>query len=393
MTKNTMSLQRLKTLNRWTIALIVAAVAIAGGSLYYSISQFGQKPVKPVASAPVKQPVTALGRLEPVSEVVRVAAPTTLNNDRIAQLLVKRGDRVQAGQAIAILESRDRLQTSQLEAQERIRVAQAKLAQVKAGAKSGEIAAQKAEIARLEEELQGEIATQAATIARRQSEVNVALSEYNRYLALYREGAIAASNLDQRRLTLETAEAQLKEVKANRNRTADTLRAQINRARATLNQIAEVRPVDVQVAQTEVDQANAAAKRAKAELQEAYIRAPITGQVLEVYTKSGEAIAEEGIVDLGKTDQMEVVAEVYQSDIGQIHNGQVALITGEAFSGELRGIIRQVGLQVSQQKVFSNQPGQNLDRRVVEVRIRLNPNDSQKVASLTNLQVQVAIQP
>jgi HlyD family secretion protein len=55
--------------------------------------------------------------------------------------------------------------------------------------------------------------------------------------------------------------------------------------------------------------------------------------------------------------------------------------------------VRQVGLQVSQQKVFSNQPGQNLDRRVVEVRIRLNSKDSQQVASLTNLQVQVAIQP
>lgn len=393
MTKNSTSLKRLIVLNRWTIAFIIAATAIAGGSLYYTISQFRNKPAPPVISAPANEPITALGRLEPVSEVVRVAAPTALNNDRIAQLLVKRGDRIKTGQVVAILESRDRLQTALLEAQERVKVAQAKLLQVKAGAKSGEIAAQQAEMTRLEKELQGEIATQAATIARRQSEVNIALSEYNRYLALYREGAIAASNLDQRRLTLETAQAQLNEVKANRNRTADTLRAQINQAKATFDQIAEVRPVDVQVAQTEVDQANAAAQRAKAELQEAYIRAPITGQVLEIYTKSGEAIAEEGIVDLGKTDQMEVVAEVYQSDISKIHNGQSAVITGEAFPGELHGTVHQLGLQVNQQKVFSNQPGENLDRRIIEVRIRLNPKDSQQVASLTNLQVQVAIQP
>ncbi|KAB8330605.1 HlyD family efflux transporter periplasmic adaptor subunit [Scytonema tolypothrichoides VB-61278] len=386
-------LQRLKPLNRWMIALYVVGIAIAGGSLYYSFSRFGQKPAEPVASVPVNQPITALGRLEPASEVVRVAAATTLNNDRVAKLLVKRGDRVKANQEIAILESRNRLQTALLEAQERVRAAQAKLLQVKAGAKSGEIAAQKAEIARLEEELQGEIVTQAATITRRQSEVNVALSEYNRYLALYREGAFSASNLDQKRLTLETAQAQLSEVKANRNRTADTLRAQINRAKATLNQIAEVRPVDVQVAQTEVDQAIAAVKRAKAELQEAGIRAPITGQVLEVYTKPGEAIADKGIVDLGKTDQMEVVAEVYQSDIGKIRTGQSAVITGEAFPGELRGTVRLVGLQVSKQEVFSKEPGENLDRRVVEVRIRLNSKDSQQVASLTNLQVQVAIQP
>jgi HlyD family secretion protein len=128
-------------------------------------------------------------------------------------------------------------------------------------------------------------------------------------------------------------------------------------------------------------------------LKEASIRAPIAGQVLEVYTQSGEAIADEGIVDLGKTDPMEVVAEIYQSDIGKIRSGQSAIVTGEGISGELRGTVRQVGLQVSQQKVFSNQPGQNLDRRVVEVRIRLNSKDSQQVASLTNLQVQVAIQP
>ncbi|GAB4188692.1 MAG: ABC exporter membrane fusion protein [Coleofasciculaceae cyanobacterium] len=386
-------LQRLKPLNRWTIALLVTGIAIAGGSLYYSISEFGQKPAEPVPPAPTIEPITALGRLEPASEVVRVAAPATLNNDRVAQLLVKRGDRIQVGQEIAILGSRERLQTALLEAQERVSTARARLAQVKAGAKSGEIAAQEAEITRLEEELQGEIASQTAIIARRQSEVNVAQADYNRYLMLYREGAIAASNLDQRRLTLETAQAQLNEAKSNRNRTSDTLRAQINRARATLNQIAEVRPEDVRVAQTEVNQAVAAVKRAEAELKEATIRAPIAGQVLEVYTQSGEAIADEGLLDLGKTDLMEVVAEIYQSDINKIRTGQAAIITGEGISGELRGTVRQVGLQVSQQKVFSNQPGQNLDRRVVEVRIRLNSKDSQQVASLTNLQVQVAIQP
>jgi HlyD family secretion protein len=82
---------------------------VTGGSLYYSISKFGQKPAEPVASAPTIESITALGRLEPASEVVRVAAPATLNNDRVAQLLVKRGDRVQVGQEIAILDSRESL--------------------------------------------------------------------------------------------------------------------------------------------------------------------------------------------------------------------------------------------------------------------------------------------
>jgi HlyD family secretion protein len=376
------------------MAFIAVATAIVGASTYYGITQLRQvdRVAETINPAPAPETITALGRLEPISEVVQVSAPTTLNNDRVAQLLVKRGDHVQAGQIIAVLDSRNRLQTTLSEAQEQVKNAQARLAQVKAGARIGEIEAQQAEITRLEEELQGEIATQAATIARRRSELDLAQAEYNRYLSLYQERAISASDFDQRRLTLETATAQLREAQSNRNRTSDSLRAQISRARATLNQIVEVRPVDVQVAQTEVNQAIAAVKRAEAELREATIRAPIAGQVLEIYTKAGEAISDNGIIDLGKTDQMEVVAEIYQSDISKIRRGQKAVVTGEAFAKELHGTVQQLGYRVNRQSVFSNQPGENLDQRVVEVRIRLNPDDSKLVANLTNLQVQVAIE-
>jgi HlyD family secretion protein len=51
----------------------------------------------------------------------------------------------------------------------------------------------------------------------------------------------------------------------------------------------------------------------------------------------------------------------------------------------------KLGLQVTQQQVSSGTPGENLDRRIIEVRIRFTPEDSQRVAALTNLQVQVAI--
>ncbi|SRR5579883_517617 len=387
-----MTLQSLKTLNRSTFALIAVGIAVAGISFYYTRSFTGRESTEIAVTDPANESVTALGRLQPVSEVVGVAAPAALNNDRVAQLLAKRGDRVQLNQVIAILDSHDRLKAALWQAREQVKVAQARLAQVRAGAQSGEITAQQAEIIRLKEELQGEITSQTATITRRQAEVNVAQSEYDRYLSLYQEGAITASTLDQRRLSLETAQAQLREVQANRNRTAGTLRAQIKQARARLDQIAEVRPVNVQVAQAEVDQAIVAVKRAEAELEASYIRAPLGGQVLAVHTKAGEAIGALGIVDLGTTEQMEVVAEVYQTDIGKVRRGQSAVITSEAFSGELRGTVELVGLQVNQQDVFSNQPGENLDRRVVDVRIRLDDENSKRVASLTNLQVQVRIQ-
>jgi hypothetical protein len=37
--------------------------------------------------------------------------------------------------------------------------------------------------------------------------------------------------------------------------------------------------------------------------------------------QSGETVGNDGIVELGQTDSMEVVAEVYQTDIAQIQQG------------------------------------------------------------------------
>jgi HlyD family secretion protein len=384
-----------KPSNRWTLALIVAATAITSTIAFYGISQSRptSKPSELAEPAPTIRQITALGRIEPATEVVKISVPATLSNDRVANLLVQRGDRVKAGQVIAIMDSQNRLQNALLEAQAQVKVSQAELAKVQAGAKSGEISAQKAEIVRLQQQLKGEIATQQATIARWQAEARTANTDYNRYSSLYQQGAIAALELDQKRLARETAQAQLNEASARQEQSANTLQEQIRQGRATLDKIAEVRPVDIEVAQAGIDKEMAAVKKAKGDLAEAYIRAPTAGQILDIYTKPGEVVGSEGIVELGQTNQMQAVAEIYQTDIGKVRQGQQAIITSESFSEQLRGTVQLIGLQVIQQEVNSGEPGENLDRKVIQVRIRLNPEDSQRVANLTNLQVQVAIQP
>lgn len=350
-----MNLQLLsKPSNRWMLALIIIASTITAGIAYYGISQFVvEKPAEITQTTSTIESIVALGRLEPETEVTKVSVPATLSNDRVAQLLVKRGDRVQANQVIAILDSRERLQGALLEAEQQVAVAQAELAQVRAGAKSGEINAQQAEIGRLQAELAGESRRQQATLASLEAEVNNARSEYNRYQSLYQEGAISASQFDQRRLAFQKAQAQFNEGKANQSRMTDTLQAQIESAKANLNRITEVRPTDVQTAQAKVEQAIAVAQRAKADFRQAEVRSPQAGQILEIYAKAGEVVGEKGIADLGQTRQMRVVAEVYQSDIKKIRIGQQAVITGEPFSGELRGTVEEIGLQVSQQETFN----------------------------------------
>ena len=314
-----------------------------------------------------------------------------MDGDRLDRLLVTEGDIVKKGQVVAILDSRDRLSDELQQAKEQVKNAIAKLNQVIAGAKTGEIQAQQATITQLEAELKGGSETQNAAIARWQSEVRNANAEYNRFGQLYGQGAIASSNLDSKRLVAETAEAQLKEAIAIRNRNFSSLQAQISQAKATLNGIAEVRPVDVQAAQTEVKSAVTAVKGAQTALDRAYIRSPIAGQILKIHTHPGEKLSDDGIVEMGKTNQMVAIAEVYQTDIGKVRVGQQAVVTSQAFDGEIKGTVAQIGLQVEQQKVFSDRPGENLDRRIVEVKIRLNPEDSKRVAGFTNLQVQTAI--
>jgi HlyD family secretion protein len=420
-----------KPKNQGLITLIIAATAITGGIAIYGISNFGKMEKssvtesKPIVPAP--QIVTALGRLEPETEIIKLSAPLALDGDRISELLVKEGDNVKIGQVIAILQSRDLLKKSVIQSQQQVKVAKAKLAQIKAGAKSGEIQEQSAiverikaqyagdkqsqqeNIARISAQWEGDRIAQTATINKLTAELKNAESEYKRYEKLFSEGAISNSVIDGKRLNVETAKQtlsesqailnrinttankQLAEAKVALNRINATSNKQINESQGKLNSIAEVRPVDVQLAQTEIESAIANLNRAKTELEAAYIRAPMTGQIIKIHTRVGEKIGDEGIADFAQTNAMMAVAEVYQTDISKIKLGQKAIITSQGFTGELQGTVQQIGLQVKRQNIFGDQPGENLDSRIVEVKILLNPEDSKKVSGLTNLQVQTAI--
>ncbi|WP_347276584.1 ABC exporter membrane fusion protein [Coleofasciculus sp. FACHB-501] len=385
-----------KRLSRPLTLLAIAATLATGGVMAYTVwaGRMPQSSTTPstVISTPQIKTVTALGRLEPEGEAIALSAPTSAEGNRVEQLLVKEGDRVAKGQAIAILNSRDRLQASVMQAQEQVRVAQAKLDQVRAGAKTGEIQAQRSQIAQLEAERVGDLNAQAATVARLEAEVQNAQVEYQRYALLYQNGAVSASQRDSKRLTLTTAQKQLQEAQAARDRTRNSRQQQLNEARATLDQIAEVRPVDVQVAQADVRQALAAVEQAKANLEQASVRSPQDGQILKIYTRPGELISNDGIAEIGRTQQMFAIAEVYQSDIKNIRPGQMARVSSDSIDSELSGTVEQVGYKVLRQDIVNSDPSANIDGRIVEVKIRLDAGSSGKAARLTNQQVKVVIE-
>lgn len=250
---------------------------------------------------------------------------------------------------------------------------------------------------------------QKATVARSDAELRNAQADCQRYQSLYKNGAVSIQTRDSNCLKQETnrellleAQAnlnrivtsrskQIQEAKANLNRTIATQKRQIQSEGATLKAVAEVRPVDVEVAQTDLGNAQAAVKRAEAELALAYVRSPSSGQILKIHSRPGELVSNQGIADLGQTDQMYVRAEVYETDISRVKIGQRAIIKTDGVIKQLQGTVDEIGLQIGKKDVLGTDPTADADVRVVEVKIRLDAKDSQQVAGLTNLQVNVVI--
>ena len=133
---------------RWLAALgITSVMAMGTGVIYVTNSTPAPTPV----SQPLITKVNALGRLQPAGEVIKISAPSDPNGGgRVAELLVKEGKQVRAGEVIAILDNRYRWRANLKEAQQQVRVAKSRLAQVQAGAKQGEILAKKATVKNLQ---------------------------------------------------------------------------------------------------------------------------------------------------------------------------------------------------------------------------------------------------
>ncbi|WP_216634869.1 HlyD family efflux transporter periplasmic adaptor subunit [Gloeomargarita lithophora] len=375
----------------WGLAVLGG---LAGGWLMLPRPWVRVEPAPVVVVTPAT--VTALGYLEPASRVIQLTPPTPSDggqNSRIASLRVEEGDWVTQGQVIAVLDSQARLQAAYQEAAANLALAQANLAQVLAGAKPGEIQAQKERIQRLIAQRETERAAQMATVNRLQAEVDFATTERNRYRQLFREGAESQSLLDSKELNLKAVQNQLAEAQANLTRIERTVQKQIHEAQATLAQIQEVRSVDVQTAQAEIQIRQSALHKAQVNLEQTRLRAPFAGQILTVYTRPGEVVGTNGVVALGQTQKMTAVLEVYETEIRKVKLGQTVRLFADSINEPLWGKVTQIGVIIQRQNVINSDPSENIDSRVVEVRVELAPQSSQQVAGQTNLQITGEIQP
>ena len=340
--------------------------------------------------------VVALGKLIPKGEVIKLSVANA-EDSRVNQILVEEGDRVEAGQVIAILQGYENRQRDLEEAEKEVELAQARLAQVQAGdTKQAELAAQRANISRLEAQLRNETLERQAAIASAKAQLRQAQLNYDRNKSLQQQGAVSVQVLDEAQEGLDMARATLDERQAQSDNTTQGLQEQIKQERGNLARLQEIRPVDVRVAEIEVEKAVIAVEQIKADLEDTKVKVPISGQILRINTRVGEQVnTQQGIVELGRTDEMYAIAEVYETDISKVKIGQPATISSEygGFEGKLKGTVEHLGLQVGAKQLSegSQNPTQDENSRIVEVKIRIEPEDSKKVAGLTNMKVRVEI--
>ncbi|MDZ8025471.1 MAG: HlyD family efflux transporter periplasmic adaptor subunit [Nostoc sp. ChiQUE01a] len=336
--------------------------------------------------------VTALGRLEPEGDIIHLSAPAS--NQRLAELRVKEGDRIQVGQIIAIMDNLNQHQAAVENARAKVIVARSRLAQVQAGEEFGQIEAQRKKVAEMEAQLVEGVKVQTTIIARQQVELRKAENDYRRYKVLSQEGAVSAADTETRRLQVEIEKKKLQEAKANLSEQVSTRSERVKESQATLESVKHVKPTDILVAKAELNESLSQLRKAKVDMESTYVQAPVAGQILSVNAKAGEVVGSDGIVDIGQTQQMYVMAEVYESDIQYIKVNQPAIIVSEygGFTGEVKGIVDRIGLQIDKPGIVNDDPSAKADVRIVKVKIRLHPNDSERVRTLNKLQVRASIQ-
>jgi HlyD family secretion protein len=376
---------------RLIAALIGLALLGAGGAFFWNVRSQEKKAEQLEAAKPLpaQVKVAALGRVEPIGGVIDVAAS---ESGTIREMLVKVGDRVTKGQTLAYLDvydvrlaERDYAQSQLIEAQDQL------AAQQQLGTARIEEADTRIDQVDLPETQS--VRAQEAEIRDLQAQLNLASIDLNRYETLAAKGAIAQQQLDSQLASvtqieqkIAAAQATLGQLASARNANLDNATAQVSSAQA-----------DLQLSQANagVQSADRNLALAEARLDQAVLRAPSNGQIIEILIEPGESTGGESgsqaVLSIGNTQTMQVVAEVYETDIGLVKLGQNATISSRngAFDETLTGTVDKVALQIFKNNVLDDDPAATADARVVEVDITVDqPN---VIKGLTNLQVDVVI--
>ena len=299
--------------------LIVLAVVALGLALW---ALFGPEPdsdgtyvYTTVERADLRATVSSTGTLEAL-ETVEVG---TQVSGQVADVYVDYNDVVEAGELLAVLDT-EALDASLENAQASVDQAQASLRQAQAS----------------EAQARAQVAQAQAQLTQSRATFSDAQATLTRNAPLAERGYLSQSEYQPLQTAVQTAEATVGSQQAG----VASAQAQVRQAQA-----------GVASAQAQVQQAQAQVATARKNRANAEIRAPIGGVVVERAIDAGQTVAASfetpTLFVLAETlDQMQILADVDESDIGQIQEGQAVTFTVPAYPDETyEGVVREVRLQ------------------------------------------------
>ena len=372
------------------ISLTVLGIAVVVGGWRMlgsreSSAKHGEGPGGPTSDEYSGAP-RAMGRLKPAGEVIDLGA---VMGDRLARLLVAQGDAVKQGQPLAYLDSYalrqleiEATETQLGEARERanaeLKLAEARIIAAQLGVERVE--AREAEIQ--SEELKLPVLKQYWELAQRDLERISGLPSR------------LVSNQEREKQTLAVQKAATEWQAADRlittGRSGNALA--LKAAQADLGAAEAAK----QAALTAVPQVGLEKKLelARAQAERSVLRAPSDGAVLTINVRPGELIGAAPVMQIANLDHMAVVAQVYETDVKRLREGQKAIVKSRSFRPPydergLTGAVTYIGRVASRPSLKELDPLAPTDRRAVDVRIKLDDEECRRAQGFVQMEVEV----
>jgi HlyD family secretion protein len=300
--------------------------------------------------------------------------------------MVKEGQFVDAGQVLAWLDGQEetaaQLKQSRAQLQDSQDLYEAETANGQALIREADLAVDRARLICAEE-----IAAQQAQVRMSEDRLRKAQFDLDRGARLLTSRTISPDEQEQFQMKHAVAVSELayNKVVLKRLEVESRLRlreaeARVASARAAL--LRAQRAIQLPTLESQVTAADARWKRM-------VLTAPVSGQILRIFNYPGEELRSRPLLQMGETQRMYAVAEVYETRVRHVRNNQLATVNSPALGRELTGKVERVGLRIFKNDVLDVDPRADSDSRVVEVRIRLD--DSELAAHFNLLQVDVCI--
>ncbi len=150
----------------------------------------------------------------------------------------------------------------------------------------------------------------------------------------------------------------------------------LEREQAKLKVMKETLATDLAQSDTDISIKQAKLDNARTTRDQALVRSPIDGIVVQIYTRPGERVSQYGIAKIVDMSQMRVFADVDEVHLGRVTVGGKVEVSFRGSSTLYKGKISRVAPAVKRMQRTEPDGGSATDARVVQVEITLDDPSS-----------------